>query len=61
MEAIKKQYVMRLLKHALGEHIGFATDCSPALATPEARLPGSIRQRHEFFARYVAGRYRAGA
>jgi hypothetical protein len=61
MESIKKQYVMRLLKHALGEHIGFATDCSPALATPEARLPGSIRQRHEFFARYVAGRYRAGA
>lgn len=64
MAAIKKQYVMRLLKHALGEHAGCtaSTSCSPAHAMPE---PGSfidIEQReHESCAQYVSGRYRVGA
>jgi hypothetical protein len=60
MAAIRKQYVMRLLKHALGKDICPAMSCySPARETPEA---GSNSQKqHESFAWYGTGRYRAGA
>jgi hypothetical protein len=59
MAAIRKQYVMRLLKHALGRGTWLATDCSPARGTPESG--SNSYKQHDFIAWYAPGRYRAGA
>lgn len=59
MAAIKKQYVMRLLRYALGEQSCFAHDGSPARGMPESE---AIEQKqHENYTWYAIGRYRAGA
>lgn len=60
MAAIKKQYVMRLLRHALGKGSCPVMDySSPARKTSEAG--SNSHEQHEFFAWYGTGRYRAGA
>ncbi|GHO92649.1 hypothetical protein KSF_026970 [Reticulibacter mediterranei] len=59
MAAIKKQYVMRLLRYALGEQAWFTHDGSPARGMPESE---AIEQKqHEHCTWYAIGRYRAGA
>jgi len=57
MAAIKKQYMMRLLRYALGEQTRAVPDGSPARGRPEAE---AIEQ-HEICTWSMSGRYRAGA
>jgi hypothetical protein len=61
MAAIKKQYVMRLLKHALGGHTSFTASGSPAQAMSESGASINNREQHDSCMRSFAGRYRAGA
>jgi hypothetical protein len=59
MAAIKKQYVMRLLRYALGEQAWVAPDGSPARGMPESEA--TEQKQHEYCTWYTSGRYRAGA